>query len=447
MDLPRWPAPTAPGPVDAVVTLPGSKSLTNRYLVVAALADRPSRLRSPLRSRDTALMVGALESLGVRVEDVDGAGPEPDWLLTPAQELHGGRVDVGLAGTVMRFVPPLAALARGDVALDGDPRARERPLAPVVDALRALGVDVDDGGRGALPLLVHGTGSVGGGSVSIDAAASSQFVSGLLLAAPRYDRGLVVRHVGPPLPSEPHVLMTVETLRDAGVLVDDSEPDTWRVSPGPVSALDVHVEPDLSNAAPFLAAAAVTGGRVRVAGWPQHTTQAGDLLRDLLDEMGAEVSLDREGLEVRGGDLYGVDADLREAGELVPVVTALAALAATPTRLRGVAHLRGHETDRLAALATELGRLGGSVEETQDGLVVRPAPLHGGLFRTYADHRMAQAGAVLGLRVPGVEVEDVATTGKTLPGFVGLWDAMLAGGAVGDRAPERSPSVRPAPAR
>ncbi|MEJ5945269.1 3-phosphoshikimate 1-carboxyvinyltransferase [Pseudokineococcus basanitobsidens] len=436
MELPRWSAPTAPGPVDAVVTLPGSKSLTNRYLVVAALADRPSRVRGPLRSRDTALMAAALEALGARVEDVDGGGPEPDWLVTPAERLTGGRVDVGLAGTVMRFVPPLAALAAGDVALDGDPRARERPMAPVVDALRALGVDVEDGGRGALPLLVHGRGSVGGGEVTLDAGASSQFVSGLLLAAARYDRGLVVRHVGPPLPSEPHVAMTVETLRDVGVVVDDSEPDVWSVRPGPVAGLDVQVEPDLSSAAPFLAAAAVTGGRVRVQGWPQHTTQAGDALRDLLDEMGAEVSLDRDGLEVRGGDLYGVDADLHEAGELVPVVVALAALASTPTRLRGVAHLRGHETDRLAALATEVTRLGGSVEETDDGLVVRPAPLRGGLVRTYADHRIAQAAAVLGLRVPDLEVEDVGTTAKTLPGFVGLWESMLAG-----------PAARAAPAR
>jgi len=431
MELSRWPAPTASAPVDAVVSLPGSKSLTNRYLVVAALADRPSRLRAPLRSRDTRLMARALEALGARVEDVDGAGPEPDWLVTPAEALHGGAVDVGLAGTVMRFVPPVAALADGDVRLDGDPRARERPMAPVVDALRALGVDVDDAGRGCLPLVVHGRGAVRGGSVTVDAAASSQFVSGLLLAAPRSTEGLVLRHVGPPLPSQPHVAMTVETLRDVGVVVDDSEPDTWAVSPGPMSGLDVQVEPDLSSAAPFLAAAAVTGGRVRVLGWPQHTTQAGDVMRDLLDEMGAEVSLDREGLVVRGGDLYGVDVDLHEAGELVPVVVALAALASSPTRVRGVSHLRGHETDRLAALAREVGRLGGQAEETEDGLVIRPRALHGGLVRTYADHRIAQAAAVLGLRVPDLVVEDVETTAKTLPGFVDLWAGMLAGAPAG----------------
>ncbi|GAA2033983.1 3-phosphoshikimate 1-carboxyvinyltransferase [Pseudokineococcus marinus] len=433
MELSRWPAPTAPGPVDAVVSLPGSKSLTNRYLVVAALADRPSRLRSPLVSRDTRLMAGALEALGARVREVEGAtGPgSVDWVVEPAERLRGGAVDVGLAGTVMRFVPPLAALADGDVRLDGDPRARERPMAPVVDALRALGVDVEDAPGGALPMVVHGRGAVRGGAVTIDAGASSQFVSGLLLAAPRYAEGLVVRHAGPPLPSQPHVAMTVETLRDVGVDVDDSEPDTWAVRPGPVAALDVQVEPDLSSAAPFLAAAAVTGGRVRVLGWPQHTTQAGDALRDLLDEMGAEVSLDREGLVVRGGELFGVDVDLHEAGELVPVVVALAALASTPTRVRGVAHLRGHETDRLAALVREVERLGGRAEETEDGLVVRPRPLHGDLVRTYADHRIAQAAAVLGLRVPGVVVEDVETTAKTLPGFVDLWTGMLDGAGPG----------------
>jgi 3-phosphoshikimate 1-carboxyvinyltransferase len=270
--------------------------------------------------------------------------------------------------------------------------------------------------------------------VTIDASASSQFVSGLLLAGARFDDGLLVRHEGPPIPSEPHVVMTVEALRDVGVVVDDSGKATWRVHPGPVGALDVQVEPDLSNAAPFLAAAAVTGGRVTVPGWPQHTTQAGDLLRDLLDSMGADVSLDRDGLTVSGtGELYGLDADLHAAGELTPVVAALAALADSPSHLRGVAHLRGHETDRLAALATELGALGCQVTETDDGLIIKPAPMTGGVFRTYDDHRIAHAGALIGLRVPGVEVENVETTAKTLPGFTGLWEAMLGAEAASGR--------------
>jgi 3-phosphoshikimate 1-carboxyvinyltransferase len=428
MSPPLWPAPTASSPVDATVRLPGSKSLTNRYLVLAALAAAPSRLRAPLRSRDTVLMARGLAALGVRVEDVPVPGGT-DWLLTPGPLRGPADVDCGLAGTVMRFLPPVAALAEGDVRFDGDPRARQRPMGPVLQALRDLGVDVRDDGAGALPFTVGGTGSVPGGSVELDASASSQFVSGLLLAGARFRDGLTVRHVGGPLPSQPHVAMTVEVLRDVGVLVDDAEPDTWVVDPGPMGALDVEVEPDLSNAAPFLAAAAVTGGRVTVPGWPQHTTQAGDALRDLLDSMGADVSLDRSGLTVRGsGDLYGVDADLRAAGELTPVVAAVAALADSPSHLRGIAHLRGHETDRLDALSTQINALGGEVTQTADGLVIKPRPLRGGVFASYDDHRMATAGAVIGLRVPGVQVEDIATTAKTLPDFPGLWESMLAGG-------------------
>jgi 3-phosphoshikimate 1-carboxyvinyltransferase len=303
-------------------------------------------------------------------------------------------------------------------------------MGPVIDALRTLGADVDDDGSGHLPVTVRGRGRVPGGSVTMDASASSQFISALLLAGARYDDGVTVHHDGKPVPSEPHILMTVETLRDAGAIVDDSEPNTWRVEPSEINALDVSVEPDLSNAGPFVAAALVAGGTVRVPGWPQHTTQAGDLLREILDTMGADVRLDRTGLTVTGsGELVGIDIDLHDAAELTPTVAALAALASTPSWIRGVAHIRGHETDRLAALTAELSARGGSVVETEDGLRITPAPLHGGRFRTYHDHRMATAGAVLGLRVPGILVEDVATTAKTLPDFVGLWQAMLEGTA------------------
>ena len=422
MNLPLWPAPTAAAAVDATVNLPGSKSLTNRYLVLAALAEGPSRLRQPLRSRDTALMAGALTALGTGVHD-DG----PDWLITPARLRGPASIDCGLAGTVMRFLPAVAALATGEVSLDGDPRARQRPMGPVLGALRELGADIDDGGRGGLPFLVRGRGRLPGGAVTMDASESSQFVSGLLLAGARYDRGVSVRHVGPPVPSEPHITMTVAVLRDTGVLVEDDEADTWTVHPGPIAALDVEVEPDLSNAAPFLAAALVTAGRVSVPGWPQRTTQAGDALRDILDAMGADVSLDRDGLTVRGsGEVSGIDVDLHDAGELTPTIAALAALADSPSQLRGIAHLRGHETDRLAALATELTALGAEVEQHPDGLLIRPRPMRGGTFHSYADHRLATAGAIIGLRVPGVLVEDVATTAKTLPGFTDLWQRMLA---------------------
>ncbi len=422
-----WPAPTAQRPIDAVVTLPGSKSLTNRYLVLAALASEPSRLRSPLRSRDTTLMAAALVALGVTIEDVPGSSSfGADWYVTPGPLCGPAVVDCGLAGTVMRFLPPVAALATGQIRFDGDPRTHERPMSTVISALRSLGVEVEDGGTGALPFTVSGRGEVRGGAVQIDASSSSQFVSGLLLVGARFTQGLTVQHVGPPIPSAPHVTMTVEALRDVGVVVDDADHEIWRVDPGPIGGLDVQVEPDLSNAGAFVAAAVLTGGQVTIPGWPQYTTQAGDSLRDLLDSMGAEVSLDRDGLTVRGtGELFGIDADLNAAGELTPVVAALAALADSPSHLRGIAHLRGHETDRLAALAREINSLGGAVEETPDGLIITPKPLRGGVFHTYDDHRLAHAGALIGLRVPGVRVENIETTGKTLPEFTQLWAAML----------------------
>jgi 3-phosphoshikimate 1-carboxyvinyltransferase len=422
--LDLWPAPTARAQVDARVELPGSKSLTNRALVLAALADGPSVVRRALRSRDTELMATALTTLGSRVE-TDGS----HWSVTPGP-LHGGAVDCGLAGTVMRFVPPVAALASGAVDFDGDPHARTRPMSGVLEALRELGADIDDGGRGTLPFTVAGNGRVRGGSVVIDASASSQFVSALLLAGASYDEGVTVRHQGPPVPSLPHIEMTIECLREHGVEVESGPElgtDTWTVRPSPIRAVDVTIEPDLSNAAPFVMLAMTTGGRVRVPGWPSRTTQAGDALRDLLVRMGAEVGLDAHGLTVLGSDaILGIDADLHDVGELAPAVAALCALAETPSRLRGIAHIRGHETDRLAALATELRGLGAEVTEHEDGLSFEPAPLHGGTFHTYADHRMAHAAVVVGSAVEDVLVEDVATTSKTFPGFAEVWAGLFA---------------------
>ena len=416
----RWPAPVATGAIDAVITLPGSKSMTNRALVLAGLASGVSAIRGVLRARDTSLMIGALRALGVSVVEDDCS-----VRITSAPLAGPAQVDCGLAGTVMRFVPPVAALAHGDVGFDGDRRARERPMGTLVRALRDLGAEIDDGGRGALPFVVHGRGHLPGGFVTVDASTSSQHVSGLLLGGARYHQGVTVRHEGPPLPSEPHVTMTVAMLRQAGVVVAE-EPNTWRVEPGPIGPLDVDIEPDLSNAAPFLAAALVTGGSVRVQSWPERTTQPGAVLPELLTQLGAECRFDSDGLSVRGtGQIHGVDADLHDVGELTPVVAAVAALADSRSQLRGVAHLRGHETDRLAALATELTELGGEVTETVDGLVINPRPLKGGMFRSYADHRMAQAGAVLGLAVDGIEIEDIACTAKTMPDFVQLWSRML----------------------
>ncbi|MGW0024194.1 3-phosphoshikimate 1-carboxyvinyltransferase [Rhodococcus sp. NPDC003383] len=416
-----WRAPRAESPVDAIVTLPGSKSITNRALILAALADGPSTITGALRSRDTDLMIAALGGLGTTITERDG-GTTLD--VVPG-DLHGGEVACGLAGTVMRFVPPLAALADGDVFFDGDEQAKTRPMGTVLDALRSLGADID-GER--LPFTVHGAGALRGGTVTIDASGSSQFVSGLLLSAARYDEGVTVRHSGEPVPSMPHIDMTVEMLRAAGVDVDTADANTWRVAPGPIRAIDVEVEPDLSNATPFLAAAAVTGGTVSVPMWPKSTTQAGDAIREILERMGATVTWSDGTLTVRGPErLTGIDIDLHDVGELAPTVAALAALATTPSQLRGIAHLRGHETDRLAALVTEIARLGGSATETEDGLRIEPATLHGGRWQSYADHRMATAGAIIGLVVDDVDVHDIGTTSKTLPGFESLWAAMLTG--------------------
>jgi 3-phosphoshikimate 1-carboxyvinyltransferase len=423
-----WAAPVAAGPVEATVALPGSKSQTNRALVLAALSAEPSLLVAPLRSRDTELMVAGLRALGV---EVDTSGD--DWAVRPRPLRGPAEVDVGNAGTVMRFLPPVAALATGPARFDGDPRSHHRPLAPVVRALRDLGVEVD-APHDRLPLTVHGRGWVLGGSVVIDASTSSQFVSALLLAAPRFADAVEVRHRGGRIPSGAHIDMTVAMLRASGAIVEHVDEAAWRVEPGPVRIGRLRVEPDMSNAAAFLAAAVVTAGRVTVPGWPVRTTQAGDALRHLLPQLGALVELDEHGLTVTGPDrVTGADLDLSDVGELAPVLTAVAALADGPSTLRGIGHLRHHETDRLAALSREIGALGGDVRETADGLEIRPRPLHGGRFDTYEDHRLATAASVLGLRVPGVQVVDVATTAKTLPSFVALWEQMLAAPSVGGR--------------
>ena len=411
-------------PLDAHVRIPGSKSLTNRWLVLAALADGPSRITHPLVARDTRLMAEALSSLGTGIEFSGDA-----YVVTPGTLIGPAHIDCGLAGTVMRFVPPVAALAQGDIRFDGDAGARTRPMQRIIESLKSLDVVVDDELRGTLPFTVRGTGHVAGNTVTLDASASSQFVSALLLAGARYDGGLVVEHRGGVLPSMPHIDMTIEVLSQVGIRVDteiaDDRHAKWTVHPGIPSAFNVTVEPDLSNAAPFVAAALVCGGSVTIPDWPMHTTQAGDALRELLPQMGASVSRTGGDMTFTGGELHGLIADLHDVGELTPVIAALCALADSPSQLTGIAHLRGHETDRLSALATEINRLGGDVTETADGLLINPKPLHGGNFATYHDHRMAMAGAVIGLAVAEVKIEDIATTGKTLPDFDVMWHSLV----------------------
>jgi 3-phosphoshikimate 1-carboxyvinyltransferase len=405
--------------VDAVVALPGSKSITARALILAALADGPSRIVRPLRARDTDLMAAGLRALGVRIDD-DGE----DWLVTPGTLRGPADVDAGLAGTVLRFLPPVAALAHGPVRLDGDLRMRERPNAGLIDALRNLGVEIDDAGRGRAPFTVHGAGRVRGGAVTADASESSQIVSGLLLAAARFDEGLDLSLAGG-VPSMPHVQMTVTTLREHGVEVTATD-SGWRVTPGPIAALDRHIEPDLSNAGPFLAAALVTGGRVTVRDWPEVTTQPGAQLDRLLSAMGAGVARTADGLQVTGpGTIRPLVADLGEVGELTPVLAALCALADGPSRLTGVGHLRGHETDRLQALDEVLTAVGARVEQLPDGLVIEPGPGRAARVDSYADHRMVHAAAVLGLAIDGVEVSAPDAVAKTLPDFVDRWAALV----------------------
>src|SRR5215475_1412794 len=435
-DGPQWRVPAAAGPVRASLAVPGSKSMTNRALVLAALADGPGAITGPLRARDTLLMARALTALGTGIDTSSEPGT---WRVTPGRPAGDARVDVGNAGTVMRFVPPVAALTATTTEFHGDARATERPVAPILAALRELGAVIDDGGRGAIPFAVRGTGSLAGGAVTLDASASSQFVSGLLLAAPRFDKGVEVRHRGGRVPSAPHIAMTVQMLRGAGAEVetatmqpnDPAGPhavDTWRVHPGPVRAGPIAVEPDVVNAAPFLAAALVTGGTVTIQGWPRRTTQPAGHILDLLTRMGGRCEDTAGGLTVTGtGSIDGITADLGDVPELASVLAALAALAGSPSRLTGIGHIRRQETDRLAALASEINGLGGDVTELPDGLAIRPRPLHGGVFASYDDHRLVMAAAVLGLAVPGIEVENPGTVGKTFPEFTRLWPEMLEG--------------------
>lgn len=425
----NWPAPSATAPVDATVTMPGSKSLTNRALVLAALATPQGRstVSGALRSRDTDLMIDAIRALGVTVAEAAGEASEltVSGQIAPAAD---ARIDCGLAGTVLRFLPPVAALSAATVTFDGDEQARSRPIAPLLSGLRTLGVEIDGDG---LPFAVQGRGAVTGGTVQIDASASSQFVSGLLLSGASFADGLTIVHTGTAVPSAPHVAMTVAMLRHAGVTVDDSVANRWRVEPGPVAARTWVIEPDLSNATPFLAAALVTGGTVRIAGWPQLSMQPARTILDLLKKADGTVRQADSYLELVGADEFdGFEADLHDVGELTPTAAALAALArpGSISQLRGIAHLRGHETDRLAALSTEINGLGGDCVETDDGLLITARPLHGGVWRSYADHRMATAGAIVGLRTPGVEVENIGTTAKTLPDFPRMWVEMLTGG-------------------
>jgi 3-phosphoshikimate 1-carboxyvinyltransferase len=420
-----WPAPfRGRKPISSKVSIPGSKSVTNRALILAAQANSPSIIRKPLISRDSELMSAGLVALGVGIHD---EGDNQSWKITPAPLKGPAHIDVGNAGTVMRFLPPLAALAQGEIAFDGDPRSYERPIGPVIKALEELGIEIDHQGHYSLPMVIRGTGVIPGGKLTIDASKSSQFLSALLLVGPSMANGITVTHNGSSLPSMPHIDMTVQMLRDFGAEVDvDKAAQSWSVKAGTLKGQDLVIEPDLSNAAPFLSIAMVCGGSITIADWPQKTTQPGDYLREIFTKMGARVELNASGLTLTGSSsIHGIDIDLHDVGELTPSIAALAALADSPSHLRGIGHLRMHETDRLAALTREINALGGNVVEEETALHITPAPLHGGTFHTYEDHRLATAGAVIGLVTPDVLIENVATTRKTLPDFPGLWKSLV----------------------
>lgn len=447
-----WAAPKLRYALDREVIIPGSKSATARALVVAALADGPSSITGGLDARDTLLMREGLRALGVRIHTSFHPDPQADatfgagaedapltsavWRVNPPREfVSSGDIDCGLAGTVLRFVTPIAAMARGTTRIHGDEALAARPIRPLLDALVDIGAGIPDDAQ-AVPFTVTGRPDLPGGPVQIDSSSSSQFISGLLLSAARFRDGLDLHHVGPTLPSLPHIQMTVDVLREHGVVITQPDEYRWVVAPGPIRAGDIAIEPDLSTAAPFLCAAVITDGTVRVPHWPVRTNQPGELLLPLLEQVGTQVELlpepgSRAGtMKVSGPghwDLPGFDVDLSDASELTPVVSVLAALANSPSRIRGVGHIRGHETDRLQALEDNFRALGADVRQTEDGLEFAPSVLHGGPWGAYADHRLAQAGALLGLVVSGVMIDDIACTSKTMPSFPAAWQSLATG--------------------
>ena len=433
LHMTNWNAPYRGGltsigePINSKITIPGSKSATNRALILAAIAKTPSRLRKPLSSRDADLMVKGLQSLGCNIEELK-TEQGFDYQITP-QKLSGPtQIDVGNAGTVMRFLPPIASLATGLVHFDGDARSHERPLGPVIKALEQLGASIEHGNKFRLPLTINGSGEIKGGEVEVDASASSQFISALMLLGPATKNGLTIKNIGETLPSMPHIEMTIQMLRQFGATVEIGE-NSWTVASGDLLGQDLTIEPDLSNAAPFMAAAMICGGSVQILDWPKLTSQPGDQLRDIFKKMGATIEQSDEGLRISGsGNINGIDIDLHDVGELTPSIAALAALASSPSTLRGIAHLRLHETDRLAALANEINNLGGDVTEGPGELLIKPAKLVASqIFKSYEDHRMATAGAIIGLAVKDLIVENIETTKKTLPDFPGMWQEMLNG--------------------
>ena len=408
-------------PVDAEVRLPGSKSLTNRALVCAALAAEQSTLDGALRADDTEAMIGCLAALGVVIDT--------DWdAARVTVGGAGGRFPVGdatldarMSGTTARFVAPLLALGHGRRRLTGHPQLLARPMGPTVAALRSLGAQITAAGEdGRLPIVIDARGGLRGGSVELPGHVSSQFLSGLLLAAPAMDEGFTAT-ITSPLVSRPYLALTTATMAAFGVEVDArDDPPAFTVAAGHYRARDLRIEPDASAASYFFAAAAVCGGRVRVPGLGSASGQGDLAFAHVLGRMGAEVEQTESWTEVRGtGRLEGIEVDLADLSDTAPTLAVVAACASTPTTVTGVGFIRAKESDRIGAAVTELRRCGVDAEEQPDGFVVRPDPsgLHGARVATYDDHRMAMSFAVLGLRVAGITITDPACVAKTFPDF------------------------------
>jgi 3-phosphoshikimate 1-carboxyvinyltransferase len=419
------PLPIEPlaGPVDAVVSPPGSKSLTNRALVCAALAEGGSTLRRALDADDTNAMVDGLRALGIEVEAdppsqtvrVIGCGGRPPATVAIA--------DAQLSGTTSRFLLPVAALAAGTIRVDGALPLRARPMGPSIEALRSLGVTVTDvGAPGHLPVDVS-DGPVAGGEITVPGDASSQFLSGLLLAAPAMRTGLTVRVEGT-LVSRPYVDMTVAVMSAFGATVDRPDDRTWRVEPQTYAATTYEIEPDASAASYAFAVPAIVGGTVRVDGLGSSSLQGDVAFVELLARMGARVEQTATSTTVHGtGRLQGIEADLSAISDTAQTLAAVAPFADGPTRITGIGFIRRKETDRVRAMVTELRRAGVDAEEEPDGILVRPGPIRPATIETYDDHRMAMAFALLGLGAPGIAIADPGCVAKTYPGY---W-RMLAG--------------------
>ena len=418
----NWHAPTINGAINSTLEIPGSKSATNRAFVLAALGNKNSIITNPLFARDTNLMLEALEKLGCNVVKKSNSVE-----ISPMKKDHSEiSIDVGLAGTVMRFVPPLAALSSGTSHFDGDERARNRPMKTLIESLKKLNVKVIDNHQGKLPFSIISDGQITGGEIEIDASESSQFISALMLVGAKFNNGLTIKHVGQNLPSLPHIEMTIEMLKEVGVKTNQINATTWRIDNQTINSRNWVVEPDLSNAGPFLAAAMVTKGEIKINDWPLQTTQAGNSWIEILSLMGANIQLNSKQLILKNdSEIKGINYNLNDVGELTPVLVAISLFANSKSEFTGISHLRGHETDRLAALVENITAIGGDAKETEDGLIINPKQLHGGVWKAFDDHRMATAGAVIGLKVKDIYVDDIATTSKTLPNFEEMWNKMV----------------------